>query len=338
MIAVEAYEGGIAQAGDTNILVESQRNPDPKRKGLLRNRPISPDQSPKCWGQNLLCVVAHRLSGYLQRNHLIDALIQKAGISGFSSCLEHTSTIWHHIQVAKKEGTDLHVVVLDLTNSFNSAPHNLLCIAFDFFRVPVALTSLIKAYYQDIQLCLTLDYTTAWQYLEVGIMASCTISPLPFTMAMEVIIRVFQWVVGGQSLRPGLRLPLVRAYMDNLTTLTTIKACTVRLLNKLQENIELAQMRIKPSKSRSISIVKGKLSDQCFYISDKMIPTVSGKPVKSLGQDGIEGVSLGCWHSLLKPLEVSWASVKHNRPINAFSLWCHDQRWFLIFFSIIFFL
>ena len=72
--------------------------------------------------------------------------------------------------------------------------------------------------------------------------------------------------------------------MDDLTTLPTTKACTVRLLRKLQENIELACMKIKPSKSRSISIVMGKLSDHCFHISEEPIPTVSEKPVKSLGR------------------------------------------------------
>ena len=115
-------------------------------------------------------------------------------------------------------------------------------------------------------------------------MAGCTISPLAFTLAMEVIIRASRWVVGRQRIKPGLRLPPVRAYMDDLTTLTVTKACTARLLGKLQENIELAHMKIKPSKSRSISIVKGKLSDHRFHIGKEPIPMVSEKPVKSLGR------------------------------------------------------
>ena len=101
-------------------------------------------------------------------------------------------------------------------------------------------------------------------------MAGCTISPLAFTLAMEVIIRASRWVVGRQRIKPGLRLPPVRAYMDDLTTLTVTKACTARLLGKLQENIELARMKIKPSKSRSISIVKGKLSDHRFHIGKEL--------------------------------------------------------------------
>lgn len=42
--------------------------------------------------------------------------------------------------------------------------------------------------------------------------------------------------------------------------------------------------KIKPSKSQSISIVKGVLKDTRFYIGDDPIPTVSEQPVKSLGR------------------------------------------------------
>ena len=36
----------------------------------------------------IFSMVAHRLAGYLRRNNQIDASIQKAGISGFSGCVE----------------------------------------------------------------------------------------------------------------------------------------------------------------------------------------------------------------------------------------------------------
>jgi len=47
-------------------------------------------------------------------------------------------------------------------------------------------------------------------------------------------------------------------------------------------------MQFKPSKSRSISIVKGKVVDKTFFINGKAIPSVSVKPVKSL--DGMMGI------------------------------------------------
>ncbi|KAE8288507.1 hypothetical protein D5F01_LYC12379 [Larimichthys crocea] len=76
-------------------------------------------------------------------------------------------------------------------------------------------------------------------------MAGCTISPLAFTMAMEVIIRASR--------------------------------------KTSQHNITWAQMKFKPSKSRSISIVRGKLVDQRFY-NEAPIPLVSEQSVKSLGR------------------------------------------------------
>ena len=236
-------------------------------------------------GKIFFSVVAQRLTTYLKKNKLIDTSIQKAGIPGFSGCLEHTSMIWHQIQCAKKEGRDLHVLFLDLANAFGSVPHSLIWTAFDFFHVPKSITDLVRNYFQDLQFCITTaEYSTSWQLLEVGIMAGCTISPLAFTMAMEVIIQASKWVVGGVRLETGQRLPPIRAYMDDMTTLTSTIPCTKRLLGKLHTNITWARMKFKPSKSRSISIIKGKVVDQRFCIGETPIPMVSEQPVKSLGR------------------------------------------------------
>lgn len=110
------------------------------------------------------------------------------------------------------------------------------------------------------------------------------LSPLAFTMAMEMIIRASKGVVGGERLKSGVRLTPIRAYMGDMTTLTTMVPCTSHLLGKLQENITWARMKINPFKWRSIPIIKGKLSDQRFFINEEPIPMVSEKPFKSLGR------------------------------------------------------
>ena len=94
------------------------------------------------------------------------------------------------MQAAKKEKKNLHVVFLDLANAFGSVPPEILWNTFNFFHVPEAITMLVKAYSQDLQLCVTAEgIATAWQHVEIGKMAGCTISPLGFIMAMELIIR-----------------------------------------------------------------------------------------------------------------------------------------------------
>lgn len=97
----------------------------------------------------------------------------------------------------------------------------------------------------------------------------------------EIIIRASKWVVDGQQLGSCVCLPPYRAYMDDITTLTTTIPCTRRLLRKLEENISWARMKIKPSKSCNISMVKGVLADMTFLIRDDPIPTVSEQPIKA---------------------------------------------------------
>ncbi|XP_042072404.1 uncharacterized protein LOC121813033 [Haplochromis burtoni] len=177
------------------------------------------------------------------------------------------------------------VVFLDLANAFGSVPHKILWMAFNYFSVPNHITGLVTTYFQDLQFCVTAENTTtAWQHLEIGVMAGCTISPQAFIMAMESVMRASRWVVEDERHKSGLCLPPIRAYMDDMTNITTTKPCTRRLLQKLQENIEWARMEFKPSKSRSISIIKGKLTAEQFYISGEPIPTVLEKPIKSLGR------------------------------------------------------
>jgi len=135
-------------------------------------------------------------------------------------------------------------------------------------------------------------------------MARCTISPLDFTMAMKVLIRASRWVVGGERLASGMLLPPIRAYIDDMTTMTTTVACTIRLLGKLTDNIEWARMQFKPSKSRSISIVKAKVVDTTFFINGEVIPTVSEKPVKSLGR-WYDGLGVGLYSKGIFQLPVS---------------------------------
>lgn len=160
--------------------------PKEKNSSISQFRQISPLNVE---GKIFFSVLAQRLSTFLQRNNYIDTSVQKAGIQGFSGSLEHASIIWHQIQTAKKERRDLHVVFLDLANAFGSVPHEILWMAFNYFSVPNHITGLVKTYFQDLQFCVTAENTTtAWQHLEIGVKAGCTISPLALIMAMELVM------------------------------------------------------------------------------------------------------------------------------------------------------
>ena len=68
-------------------------------------------------------------------------------------------------------------------------------------------------------------------------MAGCTISPLAFTMEMEIIIRASKWVVGGERRQDGKRLTPIRAYMDYMTLVTTTVPYMKRILERLYKTL-----------------------------------------------------------------------------------------------------
>ena len=128
----------------------------------------------------------------------------------------------------------------------------------------------------------TKKYTTDWQRLEVGIPMGCTVSPLLFVMAMELIIRGAEGVTPGEEIAPGQVLPPMRAFMDDITGLVETKQGAEALLERLDELIGWAKMKFKPKKSRSLSLRKGVVKDDHFVITGETIPTVEEAPVKEL--------------------------------------------------------
>ena len=146
----------------------------------------------------------------------------------------------HHMApnpICQRGRKRLECLIRGPSQRFWIRPHSLIWTAFNFIHIPNTITNLVSNYFQDLQFCIqTTEYTTSWQSLEVGIMAGCTISPLAFTMAMEVIIRASKWVLGGECLQSGHLLPPIRAYMDDMTILTSTVTCTKHLLGKLQAN------------------------------------------------------------------------------------------------------
>ncbi len=127
-------------------------------------------------------------------NNYIDTSCQKAGIPGFPGCVEHASMIWEQIQTTKREKKDLHVIWLDLANAYGSVPHLLIAYALEFFQD------------MHMHMCFALKkVTTGWQQLEVGIAMGCSISPILFVAAFEVILIGARQVVGGVRLPAGQR-------------------------------------------------------------------------------------------------------------------------------------
>ncbi|CAJ1071380.1 uncharacterized protein LOC111834513 [Xyrichtys novacula] len=181
---------------------------------------------------------------------------------------------------------DLHVVWLDLANAFGSFPHQLITYALSFFHVPPCVQNLVAKYFNNLHICYTTrDITTDWHQLEKGIAMGCAISPILFTVAFEILLIGGRQMVRGVRAQTGQRLPAMRCYMDDVTTLLQTAACTARLLKQLEELLAWARMKIKPPKSRSLSIRKGTRNNIIvFTVASERIPLLVEAPVRSLGR------------------------------------------------------
>ncbi|GFO33488.1 reverse transcriptase [Plakobranchus ocellatus] len=107
----------------------------------------------------------------------------------------------------------------------------------------------------------TNDYTANWINLEVGIAMGCTISPILFVIAMEVIMKAAEGSAGPANLGGGCSMLPLKAFMDGTTVICFIEEETRRILTHLDVLMSWCRMEVKPKKSRSLSIRKGKIDE-----------------------------------------------------------------------------
>ena len=237
-------------------------------------------------GKIFFSILSRRLSKFLIMNEYIDTSVQKGGVAGIPGCIENTGVVSQLILEAKENNGNLAVLWLDLANAYGSIPHKVVEETLRRYHVPSSFSNLILDYYNNFNLRVTSGTKTSdWHRLERGIITGCTISATLFSLAMNMIIKSAEVECRGPRVKSGIRQPPLRAYMDDITvTTSSVIGCTwiVRGLEKL---IVWARMRFKPGKSRSLVLQKGKIKSTArFTIADEFIPTVTEKPVKSLGK------------------------------------------------------
>ncbi|GFO00759.1 reverse transcriptase [Plakobranchus ocellatus] len=230
--------------------------------------------------------MASRLTKYVTENAYINTSVQKGGIPGISGCLEHATMIWEAIQRAKSEKLNLDVIWLDLANAYGSVPHEMIQLALRMYHVPEVIQVMLDDYFSGFRMRFsTNNYTTSWINLEVGIAMGCTIPPILFVMAMEVILKAAEGSAGPANLGGGCSMPPLKAFMDDTTIICSKEDETRRMLTRLDDLMSWCRMEFKPKRSRSLSIRRGKVDEATtFTVAEQQIPTVSQEPVKSLGR------------------------------------------------------
>lgn len=236
-------------------------------------------------GKIFFSIVARRLTNFLLANNYIDTSVQKGGIAGVPGCLEHTGVVTQLIREARDHKGDLTVLWLDLANAYGSIPHKLVQTTMTKHHVPHHIADLILDYYNHFRMRVSAGGVTSdWHKLEVGI-TGCTISVILFAVAMNMIVKSAEPECRGPQSRGGVRQPPIRAFMDDLTVTTESVPGGRWILQGLEKLIRWARMEFKPTKSRSLVLKKGKVTEKFhFSIKGAKIPSLSEQPVKSLGK------------------------------------------------------
>ena len=201
-------------------------------------------------------------------------------------CLEHTGVQTQLLREAKENKGDLTVLWLDLANAYGSMPHKLVEEALMRHHVPPSVCDLIADYYKNFrQRACSSSVTSEWQTLEKGIITGCTMSAVLFSLTMNMLVKAAEVECRGPLSRSGVRQSPIRAYMDDLTVTSTSVMGGRWLLKGLERNMTWARMYFKPAKSRSLVLKKGKVMEKVrFTVAGETIPTLSEKPIKSLGK------------------------------------------------------
>ncbi|GFR97667.1 reverse transcriptase [Elysia marginata] len=91
-------------------------------------------------------------------------------------------------------------------------------LALRVYHIPEDLQVMLDDYFGGFRMRFsTSGYTTNWINLEVGIAMGCTISPILFVMAMEVILKAAESSAGPANLGGGCSIPPLKPVMDYTT-------------------------------------------------------------------------------------------------------------------------
>ena len=105
-------------------------------------------------------------------------------------------------------------------------------------------------------------------------------------------------------------VPSMKAFIDVVTMISESKLHMEELLKCLQEPFKWAVMKLKPSKSRNLSIIKERFKEIESAIDDNVVPTIREKSVKSLGHSySLSLTDRHRWQDLLKQLKDEFLSI-----------------------------
>ena len=246
-------------------------------------------------GKLFFSLVSKRLETHLiHNNKFINNSIQKGCMVKIPGCWEHLSMVSHALKEARAQKSNLAVIWLDIANAYGSIPHKLIVFALHRHRISPQWISLIETYYKGIfSKSFSQSATSSWHRHQQGIFAGCTLSIILFLAGMNIILEYSMQARVPQFTTNNTVLPLLRAFMDDLSAMSSTVSGAQTLLSRCITATNWGGLEFRAGKSRSIVIVKGRsMNTTPFSVSkasdqpdvSSWIPSIHSRPIKFLGR------------------------------------------------------
>ena len=162
-------------------------------------------------GKIFFSLLNRRFVDFLLKNTYIDMSVQKGGVPGMPGVIEHTS---HHTATKRGESKQGWYDCPLARPKKCIGVYPTLSGARGSQTISCSQQNNRNHWdYHNFQMRTVLGNTTsAWHYLERGIITGCTISATLFALAMNMLIKAAEVECRGSTTRSGQRHPLIRLY------------------------------------------------------------------------------------------------------------------------------
>ena len=228
-------------------------------------------------------ILAHRLQNFCLEKNIINRKLQKGFLNHISGCTEHSTVLQNAIRHARRSKHALHCIWLDLKNAFGSVRHDYLNFVLEHYGIPNWLRTYLSSFYSNIKASIETSYfTTAAISLKCGVFQGDTLSPMLFLLAINPLLKYLETQERhGYALRNKRIVTL--AYADDLSLISCNQIVAQRILNEVNKRFIAIGLHLKPSKCKSLSIVKGTCKNVNFSINNEKIDNIKDDKFKFLG-------------------------------------------------------
>ena len=216
-------------------------------------------------------------------NNFIDSSVQKAFIRGINGVIEHNQVLGEIISHAKRNNKTCHITFFDLEDAFGSVSHDLISHSLSRFHFPPAIKSYIENLYAGLQGRVV---TRGWESTDFsfhkGVFQGDPLSPIIFLAVFNPILEKLQDNESFGYTINDIKY-ITTPFADDFNLITTNKRTHQRILNEISTWTQSMNLKLKPIKCKSMSIVSGKPKSVGFILSGNDVNSIENDPHKFLG-------------------------------------------------------